>query len=140
MRGGWGGDSPGPARCCGDVFCPGAQCCSDADCVGGSCVDGRCLFDVPTLGSANTVPIGNQSILLVLVDSDFPPASSPCEDRAEEARKVLPLDETSAFLEGLVRARTQRDLLSLRWVVLAGLQSSEFIDDGDYLFPRYTSG
>lgn len=125
------------ARCCDGVFYPGAQCCGDADCIGGSCVDGHCLYDIPTLGSANTLPVGNQRILLVLVDSEFQVGPSACADRADEVRKVLPLDETTAYLREVVRKRVLRDLLDLRWTVLAGFASSDFIHDGNYLFPDY---
>ncbi|MBT9556628.1 MAG: hypothetical protein IV100_11400 [Myxococcales bacterium] len=117
------------AQCCDDVFYPGVLCCTDDDCFGGACVDGRCLYDVPTLGWANSVPAGRQRVLLVLVDQEGQPQDDVCADRAATLSPALDLPGVEAWFDAVSEARVGRDLLTLDWVVLTGARSADFASE-----------
>ncbi|MFO0751221.1 MAG: hypothetical protein U1F43_36940 [Myxococcota bacterium] len=119
------------AECCGDVFFPGAMCCSDADCTGGACVDGKCVYDVPAFVAANTMPIGNQRILLVLVDSHPEFADDPCADRAAAMREPLQLDLVGDWYDDVAVRRFGHPTMQMRWIVRGGVATTDFLQPGD---------
>lgn len=125
------------AQCCEGVFFPGAMCCNDSDCTAGACIDGKCVDQAPNGLLANNLPIGNQRVLLVLVDSWLEPSSDLCADRSKELPPWVQYEEATKYFEALVRARTGRDLVKFRWKVIGGFSSTDFIDDGNYVFGNY---
>jgi hypothetical protein len=114
------------ARCCDDVFYPAADCCVDADCGEGMCADGRCVQRTPQLGSANSLPLGHQHIVFVLVDSHPEFADDPCADRSELLAEGLQLDVVEDWFHTLSMRHLGRETMDIRWTVLAGIQTSDF--------------
>lgn len=115
--------------CCDNIFYPGSMCCNNQDCLQGTCVDGRCVAEVPSNPNANNIPLGHQSILLVLLDFDFPTSISICDDRSNDIRSLVPFEEASLFIENLVLQRTHRDFVDFRWTVITGITTKEVAQD-----------
>ncbi len=116
------------ARCCDDVFYPAADCCVDADCLGGGmCADGRCVQRTPQLGSANSLPLGHQHIVFVLVDTHPEFADDPCADRSELLAEGLQLDVVEDWFHTLAMQHLDRETMDIRWTVLAGVESADFL-------------
>lgn len=123
--------------CCDGVFYPGSECCSTADCGvdNGVCADGYCVRQVPQFGSANTLPVGHQRVLVVMSDfTSIQPGQSICANRYQELKSTLFLDDVEGWIDGVLSERTGRPekLLHFQWTVLAGLTESDFIKDGKY--------
>lgn len=114
------------AMCCDGIFYPGALCCADPDCNGGACVDGKCVFEVPALGSANGVPLGHQKIRLVLVDTHLQYAD-PCANHYADFVAESDLTQVEAWFDAVSQARLGRDAMDIEWVVTGGVQTSDFL-------------
>jgi len=120
------------AECCDDVFYPSAQCCSSDDCVsGGACVDGRCVTDLPALNSANTLPLGNQRVLLIIADANKGLPFDPCADRFDALKDDLQLDKVEAWFDELAERRFGHSTLDLRWEVRTGMAIEDVLQPGD---------
>ncbi|TNE50276.1 MAG: hypothetical protein EP343_08965 [Deltaproteobacteria bacterium] len=120
------------AKCCNNVFFPGAECCSSADCQEGSCFDGICVRPTPrSLG--NTLPIGNHRILVVLSDfQDIPHEPSKiCTNRFKEFKSRLKVTDFEAYYDKLSQQYTGRPAQKYEWVVLAGINTQDFNPNGD---------
>jgi len=128
------------ARCCDGVFFPGALCCQDADCVGsGACVDGRCVDQVPHLGSASSLPLGHQRIALVLVDSHPEFEDDPCADRSAIVQPAIDLATVDAWFDALAVRRFGRPTMDIRWTVLGGVQTADFLGDAPNDFQTFST-
>lgn len=114
------------ARCCGDVFFPGAVCCDDTDCGDDVCVDGKCVPDAPWLGSANNAAIGHQTIRLVLVDS-HPQFVDPCADHFADVQGEIDFAAVQRWYDDLAQRRLGRDAVDFRWIVTGGVATSDFL-------------
>ena len=119
------------AVCCDGVFFPGAMCCSDAECTGGACVDGKCVSEVPWLGSANGLPIGNQRIRFVLVDSHTQ-FEDPCENRFEDVKDEIDFATIESWYADLAMRRAGREVVDFQWIVTGGVQASDFLTGPNY--------
>jgi len=127
------------ARCCNDVFFPAAQCCADADCDGGHCADGRCVSKAPLLGSANTLPVGNQRIVLVLVDSHPEFADDPCADRVDIVAEALQLATVDNWYHALAMRHLGRETMATKWTVIGGISSSDFLVGEDRFWYSFSA-
>jgi hypothetical protein len=114
------------ARCCDDVFFPGAQCCNDQDCIGGACVDGRCVWSVPQFGSANNAAIGHQTVRIVLVDTHLQ-FEDPCADHFADVQDEIDFATAEAWYDDLAMRRIGRDAVDFRWIVQGGVATEDFL-------------
>ncbi len=121
------------ARCCQGVWFPGAACCVDSDCTNnGGCVDGQCVR-LESRGLANSLATGHQRFLIVLSDRlDIPSdPSKVCTNRVKAFRKELKLDEFETYFNTLSQAYLKKPAPKFEYVVLAGINTSDFNKDGN---------
>ena len=119
------------ARCCDDVFFPGATCCDDSECDLGACVDGKCVFETPYLTSANNLPIGKQRVRIVLVDT-HPQLTDPCADHYEDVKSEFDFGTTEAWYDDLSQRRIGRNSVDFQWIITGGVATSDFLTGPNY--------
>lgn len=120
------------AKCCDDVFFPGATCCDDTDCADGACVDGKCAYGVPWLGSANNVAIGHQTIRLVLVDTHMQFADDPCANHYDDVKQEIDFPGVEGWYDDLAQRRLGRNAVDFKWVVTGGVATTDFLTGANY--------
>lgn len=125
------------ARCCDEAFFPGASCCEDADCTGaGSCVQGKCVEQVPWLGSANGLPLGKLRVRMVLVDSHAH-FEDPCANHYEDVKDEIDFAPIEDWYRDLARRRLGREVMEIQWIVTGGVETSDFLT-GDNFWDNYS--
>ncbi len=126
------------AVCCENIFYPGAQCCSDSDCTSGVCIDGKCIYNTPTIALANTSLIQNNKILVIISDFEEFPEKDLCKNKSEELKEKLQIEVIENFYKTIIEKRTKRkDILNFKWEVLSGFKKEKFIKNNQYDFNTF---
>jgi len=116
------------AACCDGVFFPGASCCRDEDCSDAVCVDGHCVPWAPWSGLANTLPRGNQRVLVVAADDPeaLPGLDDPCGSPWPDGESRLQVKVVEDWFNDRAEDRIRRRPLRLGWWFAAVPDSQVF--------------